>query len=213
MRYAAAMDHRHDRIERHFDARAARYHNPLTDFMGECELRVIRAFVPEGSRVLDYGCGSGRTAIDHLRRGCAVTAYDVSREMLALAERRARALELAAEFVADASALEGRRWPLVTCVGVLDYYVDPQPLLAALRTHVEPGGRLVVTWPNSRSPLGQAYRAASALFTLAAHPRSAARARGACGGAGLRVDELAYAAPQVRGLAHTLVLALSPEAG
>jgi 2-polyprenyl-3-methyl-5-hydroxy-6-metoxy-1,4-benzoquinol methylase len=198
-----------DRIEQHFDERAARYHNPVTDFMGERELRVIRTFVPEGSHVLDYGCGSGRATLDHLRRGCDVTAYDLSREMLGLAQRRAGELGVTAEFTADEAALAGRTWPLVTCIGVLDYYTDPQPLLAALRTYLAPGGRLVVTWPNAASPLGQAYRIGSAMFTLGSHPRSAASARRACEAAGLTVEELRYAAPSVRGLAHTLVLALS----
>jgi 2-polyprenyl-3-methyl-5-hydroxy-6-metoxy-1,4-benzoquinol methylase len=145
------------RIEQHFDDRAARYHNPVTDFMGERELRVIRRYVPPGSHVLDYGCGSGRTTLDHLARGCRVTAYDLSQEMLALAEERARRLGHGGEFTADAATLAGRRWPLVTCIGVLDYYVDPAPLLATLRGHLAPGGRLVVTWPNAASPLGQAY--------------------------------------------------------
>jgi 2-polyprenyl-3-methyl-5-hydroxy-6-metoxy-1,4-benzoquinol methylase len=181
----------------------------VTDFMGERELRVIRTFVPEGSTVLDYGCGSGRTTIDHLRRGCTVTAYDLSREMLALAEHRAAGMDPAAEFTADEGSLAGRTWPLVTCIGVLDYYTDPQPLLATLRGYVQPGGRLVVTWPNALSPLGQAYRIGSALFTLGSHPRSAGSATRACEEAGLRVESLRYAAPQVRGLAHTLVLALT----
>lgn len=199
----------HERIERHFDARAPRYHNPVTDFMGERELRVIRAFVPPGSRVLDYGCGSGRTTLDHLRRGSEVTAYDLSTEMLALAEERAAAMGASAEFTADAAVLAGRTWPLVTCIGVLDYYTDPAPLLAALSEHLAPGGRLVVTWPNAASPLGQAYALGSALFTLGSHPRSAASARRACEDAGYAVEAVRYAAPQVRGLAHTLVLALA----
>jgi Obg family GTPase CgtA-like protein len=73
-------------ISRRFDSRAARYDNPLTAFIGERELRVIRRLVPPGANVLDYGCGTGRTTLDHLRRGCAVTAYDISAKMLALAE-------------------------------------------------------------------------------------------------------------------------------
>ena len=208
MRYAGSMEHR-DRIEQYYDERAARYHNPVTDFMGERELRVIRELVPEGSHVLDYGCGSGRATIDHLRRGCTVTAYDLSREMLALAQHRAGPLASAAEFTAEETELAGRVWPVVTCIGVFDYYADPAPLLATLRGHTGPGGRIVVTWPNSRSPLGQAYRIGSALFTLAAHPRPAAAVRRACEDAGLRVDDLRYAAPGLPGLAHTLVLALA----
>jgi 2-polyprenyl-3-methyl-5-hydroxy-6-metoxy-1,4-benzoquinol methylase len=142
----------HARIGEYYDARAARYHNPVTDFVGEREMRVIRPLVPEGSTLLDYGCGSGRSTLDHLRRGCTVTAYDLSAEMIAIAKERALAGGLSAEFTTDATVLEGRRWPLVTAIGVLDYYPDPVPMLHTLREHVAPGGRLVVTFPNAASP-------------------------------------------------------------
>ncbi len=72
----------------HFNARAKRYDNPLTAFIGERELRQIRPLVPVNSIVLDYGCGTGRTTLDLLKRGCIVTAYDISSEMLAIAQKK-----------------------------------------------------------------------------------------------------------------------------
>lgn len=198
-----------DEIGGRFDERAARYHNPLTDFMGERELRVIRPFVPDGSRVLDYGCGSGRATIDLLRRGCEVTGYDLSAEMLAICESRARAEGRRCELTTDPATLEGRTWPVVTAIGVLDYYPDPVEMLRTFAAHVESGGRLVATFPNALSPLAWAY-AAGSRFTCPATPRTPASARSVAAAAGLRVQALAYAAPALRPLGHTLVLALEP---
>ena len=97
-----------EKIRQHFNEFAPRYDNRLTAFVGERELRQIRPFVPPGSVVLDYGCGTGRTTFDLLRRGCTVTAYDISAGMLAQATHKARRLALTAEFVADPERLAGR---------------------------------------------------------------------------------------------------------
>lgn len=193
-----------------FNARARRYDNPVTAFIGECEMRVIRPLVPAGSVLLDYGCGAGRSALDHLRRGCHVTGYDISGEMLALARARAQARGLAAtaEFTADEARLAGRTWPVVTAIGVLDYYPDPAPLLKTLRGYLAPGGCLVVTYPNALSPLAWLY-ALGSRFTVPCVPRTPAFARRAAAQAGLQVFSLSYAFPAVAGLGHTLVLGLS----
>jgi 2-polyprenyl-3-methyl-5-hydroxy-6-metoxy-1,4-benzoquinol methylase len=197
-------------VARHFDDRASRYDNPLTTFIGEQELRVIRPLVPAGAQVLDYGCGTGRAALDHLRRGCHVTAFDISRNMLARAEQGARAEGwlARAEFTADESALAGRTWPVVTAIGVLDYYAEPTPLLRTLSGYMAPGGCLVVTYPNALSPLAWLY-ALGSRFTFPAIPRTSAFARRAAEAAGLQVAHLAYAFPPVAPLGHTLVLKLT----
>jgi len=43
--------------------------------------------VPEGARILDAGCGSGRDAKRFLEMGYEVTAFDASGELCALASR------------------------------------------------------------------------------------------------------------------------------
>jgi 2-polyprenyl-3-methyl-5-hydroxy-6-metoxy-1,4-benzoquinol methylase len=192
-------------IRRHFEARAARYDNPLTAFIGERELRQVRPYVPAGSRVLDYGCGTGRTTLDLLRRGCQVTAYDLAPAMLHMAEQRAQRAGLAAEFTAEPEAFRGRQWPIVTCIGVLDYYADPLPLLRQLRQHVAPGGRLVATYPNACSPLGWLY-VLGARFRLRVYARSPAAARAAAGAAGLRLQAIRHAFPALPPLGHTLIV-------
>ena len=196
-------------LGRRFDARAAHYDNPLTTFIGERELCCIRPLVPPGSAVLDYGCGTGRTTLDHLRRNCTVTAYDFSAKMLAVAETKARQAGFDAEFVTDVTRLLGRTWTIVTCIGVLDYYPDPVPLLQTLRQHLAPGGRLVVTYPNALSPLGWLYALVSRL-TIPALPRTPGSAHQVAARAGLWVTSLRYAFPALPPLGLTLVLALSP---
>jgi SAM-dependent methyltransferase len=201
---------RMEAVARHFDGRAARYDNPVTAFIGEYELRAIRPLVPAGALVLDYGCGTGRSALDHLRRGCRVTAFDISRNMLAQAEARARAEGRLAhvEFTADEAQLAGRTWPMVTAIGVLDYYADPVPLLKTLSQYLASGGSLVVTFPNALSPLAWLYALGSRL-TFPVLPRTLAFARQAAHSAGLEVVNATFAFPAVAGLGHTVVLKLA----
>ncbi len=198
---------RAQQTRQHFDRRAARYENPLTHFVGERELRAIRPFIPAGQALLDYGCGTGRVALDCLRRGCQVTAFDISPAMLDRAVQAAQHDGLGGEFVAGEAALAGRTWPLVTCVGVLDYYPDPQPLLARLAAYLSPGGTLLVTFPNALSPLGWLYAFGSRL-TFPARPRSASFVRAQAARAGYQVEALRYAFPAIAPVGHTLVAVL-----
>jgi len=192
-------------IQRHFDKRAANYDNPLTVFVGERELRAIRKFIPAGSDVLDYGCGTGRTTLDLLHRGCTVTAYDLSQEMMAIAAQRAARFGFSPELTADAQKLKGRVWPVVTCIGVLDYYRDPLPLLSELASYLLPHGKLIVTYPNAVSPLGWFYALYSRFrFKVILHTPGFTRL--AASRAGLLVRSIHYAFPAVPLLGHTIVL-------
>lgn len=195
------------RIRKGFDRRAARYGNPLTTFIGERELRQIRRLVPPNSIVLDYGCGSGRTTLDLLQRGCRVTAFDISEAMLSRARRKAETLDLQAEFTLDKASLDDRRWPVITCIGVLDYYPDPLPLLSGLAQLLAPDGRLVVTYPNGLSPLAWFYTQGSRA-TVRAYTKTPAQARKAAQGANLNIESLYYAFPALPVLGHTLILSL-----
>jgi 2-polyprenyl-3-methyl-5-hydroxy-6-metoxy-1,4-benzoquinol methylase len=196
-----------EKISRRFDSRADNYDNPVTAFIGERELRSIRKLVPPGSTVLDYGCGTGRTTLDLLRRGCAVTACDISAKMLALAEAKTAELGFEAEFTTDASQLEGRTWPVITCIGVFDYYRDPLPLLKTLRSYLQPAGLLVATFPNALSPLAWLYVAGSR-FTVPSVARTPASARRSAAEAGFQVLALSYAFPAIKPLGHTMVMGL-----
>jgi 2-polyprenyl-3-methyl-5-hydroxy-6-metoxy-1,4-benzoquinol methylase len=195
-------------IARGFDLRAAHYDNPLTAFIGEKELRQIRTLIPEYSRVLDFGCGTGRTTLDLLMRSCTVTAYDISANMLAAAQSKSKRLGLQAEFVTDIQQLTGRTWPVITCIGVLDYYPDPVPILRTIRDFMEPEGLLIVTYPNALSPCGWLYMLGSR-FTVPATPHSPAFVRRSAKQAGLQTVKTLYAFPAVPLLGYTIVQALS----
>ena len=194
-----------DRIGKSFEERAGHYDNPATAYIGERELGVIRTLVPAGSRLLDYGCGTGRSALDHARRGCRVTAFDISAQMLSFAAGKAKQQGLELELTSDEKHLAGRTWPLVTCIGVLDYYPDPLPLLSQLQQYVEGGGKLIVTWPNALSPFGWLYFVLSR-FTTPATPRTPGFVRAAAKSAGLQVSRLLYAVPAGTPLGFTLVV-------
>lgn len=195
-----------EKIGNSFEKRASKYDNPVTVCIGERELRVIRRFVPSGSSVLDYGCGTGRSALDHARRGCKVTAYDLSPKMLSFAENKAKQIAGSEiEFTSSLEKLFGRKWQVVTCIGVLDYYPDPKPLLIELRQYMETGGKLIVTIPNALSPLGWLYFILSR-FTTPVVPRAPGFIRRAANDAGLRVSSLQFAFPNLVPFGHTLVV-------
>jgi 2-polyprenyl-3-methyl-5-hydroxy-6-metoxy-1,4-benzoquinol methylase len=198
-------------IRQRFDQRAARYDNFLTAWIGEQELRQIRPLIPPGATVLDYGCGSGRVTLDLARRGHTVTAFDISSGMLARAQKRAKGLppeiRQRITFVSDLEAIQQKKWDCITCIGVLDYYPQPRPLLRHLASLLAPDGRLVITFPNAHSPLGWTYALASR-FTVPATPRTPAFARQVALESGFSLLALRYAFPALPLLGHTLVLAL-----
>ena len=196
-------------IAQRFDRHAHNYDNRFSAYIGEHELRQIRKLVPPRSQVLDYGCGTGRTTLDLLKRGCTVTAFDISPQMLQRAMSKAAQAGLQAEFVLDPRQIEGRAWPFVTCIGVLDYYPNPLDMLLTLRRFVQPDGRLVVTFPNALNPQAWLYKWISR-WTVPATPHTPGYVRQACLQAGLRPEVLLHAFPSRPPLGHTLVLSLSP---
>jgi len=198
-----------DRIRDRFNSHAKYYDaNPLTTYVGERELRTIRQFVNPGVTVLDYGCGTGRTTLDLLHRGCQVTAYDISFQMLAHAQANVAKAGYHAEFIHDPATLSGRVWPVVTCIGVFDYYPDPLPLLNTLRHYLTLEGRLVLTFPNAYNPFGWIYAFTSRL-SCPATPRTPSFIQEAAKQCGFTVNRLLYAFPAHRPLGFTLVASLS----
>jgi SAM-dependent methyltransferase len=111
--------------------------------------RVLRAALDRvplapAARLLDAGCGSGRT-LDELARYGRVSGIDLSADAVACARGRghddvrvARVEELP---FADAS------FDVVTCLDVVEHTPDDGATLAELRRVTRPGGLLLVTVP------------------------------------------------------------------
>jgi len=88
-----------------------------------------------GRRLLDVGCGTGKSARPMLLRGYDVTACDISPGMVAIA--RERLGPSADVFIADMRDLAGDLGPfdLITCLDdAVNYLTTPDDLLAAFES-------------------------------------------------------------------------------
>jgi ubiquinone/menaquinone biosynthesis C-methylase UbiE len=114
-----------------------RFGGPIGRLVAQTQAKQILAFLDpiQGRRVLDVGTGTGRAAIALAKAGAIVTAVDASREMLAVAERRAREEHAAVTFAqGDAHRLDYRdgSFDAVVCLRVLMHTPDWRAALGEL---------------------------------------------------------------------------------
>ncbi|MBP1996913.1 class I SAM-dependent methyltransferase [Paenibacillus eucommiae] len=105
-----------------------------------------------GSKVLEVGCGTGRTACLLAEQGCEVTALDIRPEMLDKARIRAQTLELTVRFVeGDACSLpfEEGEFDIVLVESVTNF-TDTSKAVSEYNRVLRPGGKLfdreVIRW-------------------------------------------------------------------
>lgn len=94
-------------------------------------------------KVLDVACGTGDMVMELLRQGCSVTGVDLSKEMMAIAKRKAPQAEYS---LADVERLPfgDASFDAVTCAfGVRNFVHLEQGLSEMLRV-LKPGGRMVI---------------------------------------------------------------------
>ncbi|MGB0497483.1 MAG: class I SAM-dependent methyltransferase [Rubricella sp.] len=70
-----------------YEARAQEYDTRFTNDEPDADLRRFLEAVPRGTRLLDLGCGPGKSAAHMAAAGFAVLAIDASAQMVALASR------------------------------------------------------------------------------------------------------------------------------
>jgi SAM-dependent methyltransferase len=141
---------------------------PLSD--ENVRLLLRRLEMPSDGRVLDVGCGLGEwllAAVGPLATGHGI-GIDTSAAALAEARRRAARRSLSDRVTfeqADAATWTGGLFDTVLCVGATHAFGGIGPALAALRTHLRPGGRVLLGdgfWETEPS--------AAALHALGAAP-------------------------------------------
>jgi len=114
--------------------------------------RIIRAVLddltlPDGSSILDAGCGSGRT-LDELRDYGATYGLDTSPTAVATARARGHDVRLG---TVESAPFAAASFDLVTCLDVIEHTADDRRTLRELRRLCRPGGTLLVTVPAYQS--------------------------------------------------------------
>jgi SAM-dependent methyltransferase len=147
-----------------YDALAPSYDDLTDAYDHETWLEAIDALARShglrGKRLLDVGCGTGKSFAPMLARGFDVRACDVSPDMVEIA--RTRAADPGNVFVADMRDLpQAGEFDLITCIDdAVNYLADASELLAALEgmhRNLAPGGLLVFDI-NTRETYRTAFR-------------------------------------------------------
>jgi 2-polyprenyl-3-methyl-5-hydroxy-6-metoxy-1,4-benzoquinol methylase len=122
---------------------------------GKVQAEVLATVIPDGAKVMDFGCGDGRVAIPMAALGYEVTGVDSSRRMLdRLTERAPELTTVQAAADGIAAHLGRRRVDAVYSLAVLIHhgYTDCLDIIGKLRAATKLGGILVLDWPVSDQP-------------------------------------------------------------
>ena len=152
--------------ETFFDNHAPRYmQNTFTrNTLAEVDFLLDVLQPAPGSDILDMGCGTGRHAIELAKRGYLVTGVDISRGMLAEADKAAREADVEVEWVqADATRFVAPRlYDAAICLcegafGLLGTDDDPvqhdRAILQNIYDALKPGAPFMLTTFNGIAKL------------------------------------------------------------
>jgi len=159
-----ARDHWFEDLADHLGAAYDRYaHTKGT--VQEVDHVIAALGLREGDRVLDVGCGTGRHAIELVRRGIGVHGVDISQRFVDIARQRARdertdripavRSSLATFERADARSLAfDAEFDAVICLcqgafGMMTADGDDAAVVAGMARALRPGGRLALSAFNA----------------------------------------------------------------
>lgn len=108
----------------------------------------VLTWVPDGSKVLDIGCGDGTSLIYLQNHGCEAYGVESDRNVAPIAQRLGLNIEIG---LFDASHYEEASFDYVLMEQVLEHIPDPLEILRGIFRILKPGGALIVGTPNMRS--------------------------------------------------------------
>ena len=110
--------------------------------------QIKRVPLPPGARLLDAGCGSGRTLDDLETFGIAC---GIDSSSWAVAAARSRGHSSVVLGTVEHMPFPDQHFDLVTCLDVLEHTADDELTMAELARVTRPGGHLLVTVPAYQS--------------------------------------------------------------
>ncbi|MDA8051787.1 MAG: class I SAM-dependent methyltransferase [Rhodospirillales bacterium] len=152
----AAFEHYYRSYRRHFGPYLRHWYARQTEEL----MRLIRS--GEARTLLEVGAGCGTEALWAALHGASVKGIDISRELLAAAERRQRLLEAAIGEKLDCRfeyrsllAMDEAQFDAVYLEQALHHLEPRASVIGRLAALVRPGGRLVISETNGWNPLVQ----------------------------------------------------------
>ena len=137
------------RDELFWDKIADKYsRSPVADeAASQQKLEMTREYFTPQSRVFEFGCGTGSTAIAHAPFVEQIIASDISAEMIAIAERKAIAAEahnvlFVRSDLASITDREGE-YDVVLGLSILHLLRDPKAAMQKVYAMLKPGGVFV----------------------------------------------------------------------
>ncbi|APE21399.1 MULTISPECIES: class I SAM-dependent methyltransferase [Streptomyces] len=121
---------------------------------GEVQAELLATVLPEGCRVIDFGCGDGRVAIPLRQAGYDVTGADGSQTMLDRLAQRDPDMPRVLSDGLDLAAVIGKKADAVISLAVVIHhgYEAGEAIIEGLRSAVRINGLLVLDWPASDEP-------------------------------------------------------------
>ena len=160
-----------DRESRFWDRIARRYaRRPVADEASyRKKLEITRGLFRPGMEVLEFGCGSGATAIAHAPHARHIQAIDISRAMLDIARGKAAAagvtnITFERAGIDDYAVADGS-YDIVLGLSILHLLADRDAAIAKVHRLLKPGGFFVTSttclgdsmrWMKALVPIGRA---------------------------------------------------------
>lgn len=128
------------------------YGTKLARYFGNARTEISTLLAPAAERVLEVGCGTGRTMqwlkrTGRVRQACGIEMFESAGS--AAREHFDQLIIGDAEQLID-RAFDGMQFDLILCLDVLEHMVDPWQFVERLQSRLACGGKLVVSVPNVR---------------------------------------------------------------